>query len=690
MSKTYIPKEISWLSFNERVLQEAENKDVPLIERFKFLGIYSNNLDEFFRVRVATLRRLAQYGAKSSTDILGYNPKTTLKKVQEIVLEQSERFEKIYSGILQDLAKHKIHIINEKELNTEQAEFVRDYFIKEVHSRLMPFLIEEDSGIPNLTDDAIYLAIYLLKKSSGKKRYALLEIPTDVLPRFIVLPPKDEDKYVIFLDDIIRYGLRDIFFIFDFDEFYAYTIKLTKDAEFEIIEDISESYIDKISRSLQQRKHGTPVRFIYDREMPGVMLKILTRLLNFGPDDALIPGNRYHNFKDFMHFPNLGKKKFYFEPLLPVPHKDIQPGKSILQVIKKKDLMLFFPYHPFDHFIDLLREASIDPYVTSVQITLYRLARNSSVINALMNAVRNRKKVTTVVELQARFDEEANILWGNKLTEQGVKVIYGVPGLKVHSKLCLITRVKNNVTQRFAAVGTGNFNEDTARIYTDHLLLTSNKKITNDVFKVFSFFNVNYKKDNYYHLILSPFSLRNKMNLLIDNEIKNAREGKKAYINLKLNNITDFEIISRLYEASAAGVTIRMIVRGMFSLVTGIKDVSDNIKAIGIVDRFLEHTRFMIFCNGGNEECYISSADLMTRNIEHRIEVTCPVFDRSLKNELKQIFEIQWNDNLKARKLDAGLSNKFVKAKGKLVHSQMEVYNLIRKSSIKPSKTSDS
>jgi polyphosphate kinase len=341
--------------------------------------------------------------------------------------------------------------------------------------------------------------------------------------------------------------------------------------------------------------------------------------------------------------------------------------------------MLYFPYHPFDHFIDLLREASIDPYVTSIQITLYRLARNSSVINALLNAVRNGKSVTTVVELQARFDEEANILWGNKLMEEGVKVIYGVPGLKVHSKLLLITRVKNNLTQRYAAIGTGNFNEDTARIYTDHLLLTTNLKITNEVLKVFNFFNVNYKKDNYYHLVLSPFALRNKMILLIENEIKNAQAGKKAYIYLKLNNLADSEIIDNLYEASAAGVNIKLIVRGMISLIPGIKDMSENIKAIGIVDRFLEHSRFMIFCNGGNEEVFISSADLMTRNIEHRIEVTCPVFDKNIKNELKQIFDIQWNDNVKARKLDASLSNKFVKPGKEQIQSQVEVYNYLKR-----------
>jgi polyphosphate kinase len=384
-----------------------------------------------------------------------------------------------------------------------------------------------------------------------------------------------------------------------------------------------------------------------------------------------------------MRFPYLGRKKFYFEPFKPIPHKDILPGKSIFSVIKKKDVMLFFPYHPFDHFIDLLREASIDPYVTSIQITLYRLARNSSVINALLNAVRNGKKVTTVVELQARFDEEANMLWGNKLMEEGVKVIYGVPGLKVHAKLCLITRTKNEVTQRYAAIGTGNFNEDTARIYTDHLLLTSETKITNEVFKAFNFFNVNYRKDNYYHLIVSPYLLRNKMTLLIENEIKNVKAGKKAFIYLKLNNITDYEIINQLYEASQAGVTIRMIIRGMFSVVTGIKNFSDNIKAIGIVDHFLEHTRFMIFCNGGNEEYYISSADLMTRNVEHRIEVTCPVFDKNIRNELKEIFEIQWSDNVKARKLDPALSNKFVKPGKKSIRSQTEVYNFIMKTSTK-------
>lgn len=682
MSKTYIPKEISWLAFNERVLQEAENKDIPLIERLKFMGIYSNNLDEYFRVRVATLRRISLFGSKSK-NILGYNPKATLKTIHEIVLAQNTKFEKNYSRILKELESNKIYIINETQLNPVQAEFVRDYFHNEVRTRLMPYLIEKDSELPNLTDDAIYLAVYLENKSNHKKRYALLEVPTDILPRFIILPKIGEEKYIIFLDDIIRSGLKDIFFIFDFDEITAYTIKLTKDAELEIADDISESYIDKLSKSLQQRKKGSPVRFIYDRCLPDDLLKILTRKLHFGPDDVIIPSNRYHNFKDFMKFPKISRKEFYYETLKPVPHRDIQQGKSILSAIKKKDIMLFFPYHPFDQFIDLLREASIDPNVTSIQITLYRLARNSSVINALLNAVRNGKKVTTVVELQARFDEEANILWGNKLLAEGVKVIYGVPGLKVHSKLCLITRVKNDITERYAAVGTGNFNEDTARVYTDHLLLTVNKKITNEVYKAFNFFSVNYKKDNFYHLVLSPFFLRNKIISLIENEIKNAKEGKKAYIYIKLNNLTDTEIISYLYEASNAGVKIRLIIRGMLSLVPGIRKSSENIKAIGIVDRFLEHSRFLIFANGGAEQIYITSADLMPRNLDHRIEVTCPVFDKNIRTEIREIFNIQWSDNVKARIFNETQSNEFVKAGKENIQSQLEVYNYIKRTNEK-------
>jgi polyphosphate kinase len=682
MDKNYIPKEISWLSFNERVLQEADNKEVPLLERLKFMGIYSNNLDEYFRVRVATLKRVSILESKSK-DILGYSPKTTLKKVHETVLVQNIKFEKIYADLLQDLGNNKINIINEKQLNTEQSDFVQNYFYKEVRTRLMPFLIEKDSKLPNLTDDTIYLAIYLSDSATQQNKYALLEVPTNILPRFIVLPCKGDGKCIIFLDDIIRYGLKDIFFIFDFNEISAYTIKLTKDAELEMTDDISESYIDKLTRSLRQRKKSSPVRFIYDRTMNEDLLRIIIKKLHFGPDDVLIPSNRYHNFKDFMNFPHLGQNKFYYPPLVTIPHPDLRHGESILSAVKKKDVLLNFPFNSFDYIIDLLQEASLDPDVTSIQITLYRLATNSSVINALLNAVRNGKSITTVVELQARFDEEANILWGNKLLDEGVKVIYGVPGLKVHAKLCLITRMTNNKTQRYAAVGTGNFNEDTAKIYTDHILLTSNKKITNEVFKVFSFLSMNYKKDNYYHLVLSPFSLRNKIISLIENEIKNAKSGNKAYIYLKLNNLTDAEIIEYLYKASNAGVKIRLIIRGMLSLIPGVKNISENIKAIGIVDRFLEHSRILIFCDGGNEKVYISSADLMHRDLDYRIEVTCPVFDKSIKNVIRKIFDIQWSDNVKARIYDEKQSNTFVKDGKESVRSQVEVYNYLNRLLIK-------
>ncbi len=674
MNKAYIPKEISWLSFNARVLQEAADSEVPLLERFNFLGIYSNNLDEYFRVRVATLRRLSLFSNKAKS-ILGYSPKAALKRIQETVLSQNERFEQTYAGLLDELKKHRIHFVNEEQLDDAQTEFVATYFRKEVRSRLMPLIISKENKLPDLTDDAIYFAIQLRNSKTDKKRYALLEIPSrSILPRFVMLPGKKGARYVIFLDDVIRRGLKEIFSILPFDEISAYTIKVTRDAELEIADDISESYIDKLSRSLQQRKKGSPVRFVHDREMPAEFLKILSKKLNLGSEDVIMPGNRYHNFKDFMKFIEVEGEGLNYPKLTPVRHPALPYGKSILSVIRKRDIMFYFPYHPFDHFIDLLREASIDPFVTSIHITLYRLARNSSVINALMNAARNGKSVTTVVELQARFDEEANIHWGNKLLDEGVKVIYGVPGLKVHSKLCLITRVKDEVTQRYAAVGTGNFNEDTASVYTDHLLLTSDKKITNEVLKAFNFFSANYRKDKFYHLLVSPFGLRNRLMMMIENEIKNAKAGKEAYIRIKINNLTDEEIISKLYKAGDAGVDVRLIVRGMFSMAPGAKGVSDNIRAIGIVDRFLEHSRFMVFCNGGDELIYITSADFMPRNLDRRIEVTCPVWDPAIKKEINDVFSIQWNDNVKARILDAELSNRMVSNGEPSLRSQTEIH----------------
>jgi len=675
---TYIPKEISWLSFNERVLQEADNKDVPLIERIKYIGIYSNNLDEFFRVRVATLKRLAAF-AEKGIEILGYSPADTLKEINRIVLRQRGYYEDIYRRLINDLASEGVVFRNESQLDSRQENFVNDYFNEKLKPILMPFFIRKETKISTLNDDAIYFAITIVHaKATKKNRYALMELPTKRLPRFVKIPSQGSEISYMFLDDIIRFGLKELFFILKIKEITAHTIKVTKDAELDIVDDISESYLEKLSRSLLQRRTGSPVRFIYDRDMPVELLAIITEKLKFVRQDALIAGGRYHNLKDFIKFPDPGIEKFRFEPFPPIKHRDIDRGSSILSRIRKKDILLFFPYHSFDNFIDLLREASIDPAVKDIKITLYRVGKNSSVVHALTNAVKNGKNVTVVIELQARFDEEANIAWSNSLHDEGVKVIQGVPGLKVHAKMCLITRVKSNIIQRYACVGTGNFNEDTSGIYSDHMLLTSDTKITNEVTKTFSFLEKNFKRPAFYSLIVSPFSTRNKINRLINKEVGNAKQGKKAFIHLKLNNLVDVETINLLYEAGKAGVEIKLIIRAMFSMRPGARGVSDNIKAIGMVDRFLEHTRIMIFHNGGDDLYFITSGDLMTRNIERRVEIACPIYDSDLQQELREIFDMQWNDNVKARILDKDLKNNFSRNDGPELRSQYGIYRYLK------------
>jgi len=649
MKKRIVPKELSWLSFNARVLEEAADPSVPLLERVKFMGIYSNNLDEFFRVRVATLNRLSKLGKKAKK-ITGHDPKKVLKDVQKVVLDQNKTFDKIYQHILLELAKKNILIINEKKLSREQGEFVKSYFLQEVRPKLIPIMIDQVEEFPQLKDEAIYLAVYMSNKGSPQKaKYALIEIPTESLPRFLILPRKNRARYIILLDDVIRYGLEDIFSMFDFDNCDAYTINLTRDAELDIDEDFSESYIRKVHKSLKKRKTGNPVRFIYDSDMPDDLLSFLTDQMHISKDDTIIPGSRYHNFKDFMNFPDLGLKRLKYKPVDALLHKDIDSRKSLFDVMREKDFLLHFPYQSFHPVIDLLREASIDPKVISIDICLYRLARQSSVVNALINAVKNGKRVCAVMELQARFDEEANIYWSDRLQEEGARVIHGVLGLKVHSKLCLITRKEKGKVRHYAIVGTGNFNEETAKIYSDHCLFTADRRITNEVARVFEFFVENYKITTFKHLIVSPFHLRKKMVRFIKNEIKNAQEGTGAYIILKLNNLTDTALIEKLYEASQAGVKINLMVRGMFSLRPGISGMSKNIETRSIVDKYLEHTRILVFCNGGNERMYITSADLMPRNIDRRVEVTCPIYDESIKQELRTFLDLQWQDNVKAK-----------------------------------------
>ena len=669
-------KEISWLAFNERVLQEAENPNVPLIERFNFLGIYSNNLDEFFKVRVATLKRLSEMGV-GVKKIIRDDPAETLKRVNDIVLVQRERYEKLQKSLFKELENEDIYLLNEINIAGRQKSFASNYFYEKVRPKLMPIMIDRAPQFPDLEDDEIYFATILTKSGKTKERYSLIKLPTKDLPRFLVLPRTDKKKYIIFLDDVVRLGLKDFFKVLDYDNTEAFTIKLTKDAELDIDDDLGESYVKKISKGLKKRGDGDFVRFVYDGAIPEHFLNYLKDKMGLGPEDTNIAGGRYHNLKDFMQMPNLGSDSMVYKKLSQITHPMLKRGTSIISAIQKKDILLHFPYHSFDHFIDLLREASIDPKVTAIQMSIYRLAENSNVVNALLNAVRNGKRVTVVVELTARFSEKSNIEYSNLLREEGVRVIYGVQGLKVHAKICQITRRENKKKVLYTAVGTGNFNEDTGKVFSDILLLTSDQTIGSDVASVFNFIHRNYQIPNCEVLVPSPFSLRKMIKKRINNEIANARGGLQAYIHLKLNSLVDEEVIQLLYDASSAGVDIRLNVRGMFTpVLLENREETKNIQAIAIIDRFLEHTRLFFFCNNGEEKCFFSSADLMTRNLDRRVEVACPVLDKEIHQQLREVFDIQWKDNTKARILDAELNNYYKRTDDEPIRSQIKTYNL--------------
>jgi len=675
----YINREISWLSFNERVLQEAENPNVPLIERVKFLGIFSSNLDEFFRVRVGSLQRMIEAGVKAKA-MMGGKPKKIMNEIQQVVITLRDRFDKIFNGLLQELEKENIFIINEKQLTKKQEEFVHNYFINEVYPTLVPIMVDTLPEFPYLKNQVIYLAIYLKREGDPEEvKYALIEVPVDVLPRLIVLPKVQNRNYIIMLDDVIRYGLKEIFSIFNFDSLNAYTIKLTRNAEFDIEDDITKSFYEKISDSIKRRARGQAVRFVYDREIPEDLLNYVLKKNKLHEFENLIPGVRYHNARDFMSFPKIGNPALVYKKREPLLHKDLLTSGNLFNVIRDKDVLLHYPYQTFDYIINLLREAAIDENVTSIKMTLYRVAKYSNVVNALINAMKNGKSVTVLMELQARFDEEANIYWIKRLEEEGAKVIEGVPGLKVHSKLCLITRREEDKKVRYASIGTGNFNETTARLYSDHALLTAHKKITAEVDKVFDFLENNYKTFTYKHLIVSPFYMRKTILKLIKTEIKNAQAGKEAYIYVKLNSIVDRTIIDKLCEASQAGVKIKMIIRGICSLVPGIEGVSENIEIVSIVDKYLEHSRIFIFCNGGSEKYYISSADWMIRNIDNRVEVATPIYDKNIQKELKTFLDIQFKDNLKARIISKNQDNTFKeKTSSQMCRAQDDIYDFLK------------
>lgn len=683
MRRITIARDISWLSFNHRVLQEAADDTVPLRERIKFLGIFSNNLDEFFRVRVAALKRMIEFG-KNANMHLEKAPEMILEEIQEKVLEQQKEFDRIWNEILRELKKEDIYLINEKKLNRDQKSWIINFFNEEVRSQIVPLMIESINAFPTLSDKSIYLACKLSKKDkSVPQRFALVSVPTRRLQRFVIVPSPKNQTHIILLEDIIRFCLPQIFSFFGYDQFSAHLIKVTRDAEMDIDNDVSTSVIQKIEKGLKNRKKGKPVRLVYDRDIDPSLLVYLVKRLGLAKKDNIIPGGRIHNFKDFMDFPESvfarksNRKKPFIHPLLRNRNKI---GDMVLQ----KDILLTFPYHSFDSVTDLLREAAIDPEVTTIKITCYRLAKNSRIVNALTNAVRNGKDVTVVLELRARFDEEANLVWKEELEEAGVKVLIGVPNMKVHAKICLIKKKSQNKIIHYGFVSTGNLNESTAKIYGDHCLLTANKNIMADINRIFHYLEQPKTRMQYLRacktLVVSPTNMRKKMIEFINKEIKNAKAGKPASILLKLNSLSDEVLITKLYEAAKAGVELKMVIRGIFCMMTENKKFIKPVQAISIVDEYLEHARVMIFHNNGDEKVFISSADWMVRNIDHRVEASCPVFEKVIQKQLKDIFEIQLSDNIKARILDNDLSNQYINPRNKKkVRSQVDTYNYLHR-----------
>ncbi|MCF3099192.1 polyphosphate kinase 1 [Aeromonas australiensis] len=678
--KLYEEKELSWLSFNERVLQEAMDKSVPLIERVRFLGIFSSNQDEFFKVRVSDVKRRILINEVHGGDD---EAKVLLRAIQQKVMALGEAFDNTYKELLIALARHNIFLVNENQLSEPIQQWLRVFFKEKVLRHIIPILLNKEvNPVKFLKDEYTYLAVEM-KKNGQVIQYALVEIPTDDLPRFFQLPPEGtrRKKQIIILDNVIRFCLDEIFKgFFDYDEIAAYAVKLTRDAEYGLSDQLDLSLLDKMSDGLKQRLTAMPVRFVYEREMPAAMISFLKLKLQISSYDAIMPGGRYHNFKDFIGFPNVGRD--YLEnPKLPaLDCRDFDGFVNAFDAISKQDILLYYPYHKFHHFTELVRQAAFDPAVSAIRINIYRVAKKSRIIHSLIDAANNGKKVTVVVELRARFDEAANIDWANILTDAGVKVVFGVPSLKIHSKLCLITRHEQGEAVRYAHIGTGNFNEKTAKIYTDFSLLTRNPDITAEVESVFEYIEYPYRRYKFNHLLVSPINSRRQLYRLIDNELTNAKAGQPSGIILKINNLVDRDLINRLYAASQAGVPIQMIIRGMCALRPGVPGLSDNIKVISIIDRFLEHPRVMVFHNKGTPQLYISSADWMSRNIDGRIEVGTPIYDERLKQRIMDILELQLSDTCKARVIDADQKNEYVKrGNRRKVRSQVAIYDYLKR-----------
>lgn len=675
ISNKYINRELSWLDFNGRVLQEASDPNNPLLERFKYLGIFSNNRDEFFRVRVSTLKRMRNH--KKISEIDKKRLTNVLLEVQEKVADQENLYTQTYHSLIEEAKQNGIYLITENELNKNQKIFVRDYFNQHVRRHIFPLMLGSALRYKNFKDHSIYLAIEL-KDSNGKinNSHALIELPTMVLPRFIQLPDIDSKKYLIFLEDVVRFNLDSIFSLQGFDIFQAYVVKLTREAELDIDNDVLKSFIEIMSESVKKRKKAPPVRFIYDKNISQELLEIVLQTFGIKSNDNLRAGGRYHNLKDFMDFP-VDKPELKFPPLPPIPHPELPDNTSKFNIIKQKDILIHYPYHSFSSLSSFIWEASIDPQVRAIKMTFYRVSRNSVLMRALINAARNGKKVTVFMELQARFDEEDNIYWAEKLQEEGVKIIPTIPGFKVHAKLILIRRKEDGQDIFYTNVSTGNFHEATARVYSDTSLLTSNSDICKDVNNVFYLFESKFYHPNFKMLKVAPFGIRPFLNKRLDVEIENARNGLDAWVIIKVNNLVAEKVIKKIYKAADAGVKIKIIARGICVMKKDL--VHKNIEAFGVVDRLLEHSRVFIFANGGDPKYYISSADLMPRNLDHRIEVICPILSTSNKQEIKDIINIQLRDNVKSRELQGPNINSYRESELSEKHrSQVEIYEYLK------------
>ena len=670
MKKAYVERDVSWMYFNHRILQEAEKEFVPLLERLSFLGIYSNNLDEFFRVRVASLNRMLERKLDKDTE---QQIKKSLKTINKLNESYSKEYTEAVDRVFEELETHKIRLVTEASLNDEQKDFLSQFFYDKLNGSVNPIWLSEIEDLTVLEDNRIYLIVEKCEKKDNKKKYAIVKVPDRIYGRWVKIPSSDGFDNIMYLDDVIRYCLPLVFLGFKESTYRAYSFKFTKDAEMEMDNDADFGTMEKIALGVNSRKKGEAVRVIYDHEMPREMQRKLRDRLNTKELDASLAGGRYQNHKDLMSFPDCGRNDLKYDKWTPIMKPEFVSNESILDQIRQKDRFIHVPYHNFNGYIRVLREAAIKPEVKSIKTTLYRLAKDSKVVKALITAARNGKKVTAVVELLARFDEESNIKWSKRMQEEGVNVIFGVEGLKIHSKLLYIESKKGNI----ACIGTGNFHEGNAKIYTDYLMMTARPKIVNEVAKVFDFIDRPFSPFRFSELLVSPNSMKSRILRMLDTEIRNASEGKEAWVKIKINHITDTDMVTKLYQASKAGVKIDIVIRGNCSLVPGIKGLSENIRCVGIIDRYLEHSRILIFANGGKPRYFLGSADWMPRNLLNRIEVLTPVYDEELQTDLMRTISYGMRDTTNGRIVDGKGTNNFVE--GEPFRSQQELYKEYKK-----------